>query len=88
MDASEQVILAKRLRQVTLHAGSQGARSHGFVRISRDKNGGDELAARDQLIVELRPCHSRHLHIRDQASRPVALPRIQKILGGRNATGR
>jgi hypothetical protein len=55
MDASEQVILAKRLRQVPLHASPQGARSRGFIRIGRDQNRGDGLAARVQLIVELRP---------------------------------
>ena len=82
-DACEQVILTERLCQVELHAGSKRARPHRLIRIGRDQNGGNGLTEPDQSIIQFRPRHFRHLHIRDQAGCAVTPLRTQKVLGGR-----
>src|SRR5271157_4347215 len=71
-DAFEQVALAERLRQITLHAGPQSACPRCLVGIGPYSDGGDGVAPNNQFIIELRPGYFRHLHIRDQASRAAA----------------
>src|SRR6266446_9053353 len=66
-DASEQVVLVKRLAQVTDYPGSQRALPNAVVRIRRDQDGWNGLSGSRQALIQLESGHPRHLHVGDQA---------------------
>jgi hypothetical protein len=80
-NAREQLVLAKRFREIANHAGLQSALARPFVGKSSYENGGDARAGADQSIVELNSGHPRHLHVCNDAGDVAAAPGFEKILG-------
>jgi hypothetical protein len=54
-DASEQVILIKRLAQITDYPGSQRTLANAVVRIRRDQDGWNGLSGSRQALIQLEP---------------------------------
>src|SRR5690348_14811216 len=62
-DASEQIILVKRLAQVSDNTGGERALSSAVLRIRRDQNRRNRLRGFRQAAIKLEPGHPWHLHV-------------------------
>src|ERR1700730_4472911 len=82
-DTREQFRLVDRLGQIATHTVSQRSCPVRFVRKRGNENGRDCRPGAHQPTVKLKPGHSRHLHIRDQAERASDPFGTQEILGPR-----
>ena len=66
-DTGEQVVLVEWFAQVTNDAILQRALPHCGVRISRHQNSRYSLSRCHEVLMQLEPRHSAHLHVGDQA---------------------
>src|SRR5215831_12393897 len=88
VDTSEQVVLVEWLAQVTNHPIPQRALPRAVVRVRGDQNGRYALSGRHQVAMQLDPCHTRHLHVRDQTRGAGDLAGAQELFCGCESFGR
>src|SRR5580704_3672983 len=76
LHACDQIYLRERLGQIASDAALQRARPCSLVWIGSDQDGGNGLPGCNQPVMEVRPGHSRHLDVGDQAGGSASALRI------------
>ena len=78
---AEQVVEIDWLAQEGNRSGLHSACPHVFIEMARDENNGNAMTSGDQVVLQINPTQSRHLHIGDQTRCVVDMIGVEKFVG-------
>src|SRR5882757_5273978 len=81
VNAIKEFVVGKRFGEVAYGPRFQRLDARPIIGKSRDEDDRDRMVGRDQMLLQLEPVHTRHMHVQDQAGRLLQPLGAEKLLG-------